>query len=44
MQAFYPYVMLYMIVAYVQGSLGSAGLLRGLRSWLWQPVSQNAYK
>lgn len=34
----------YIAVAYIQGSLGSAGLLRSFRSWLWQPVSQDAYK
>lgn len=44
MQAFYPFVLAYIVVAYVQGSLGSAGMLRSIRAWLWEPVSQDAYK
>ena len=44
LQVFYPYVLAYVLVAYVQGSLGSAGLLKGARTWLWTPVSQDAYK
>ena len=44
LQAFYPYVLAYIVVAYIQGSLGSAGMLRSIRAWCWEPVSQDAYK
>ena len=44
MQVFFPFVLAYILVAYVQGSLGSAGMLRSLRSWCWEPVAQDAYK
>ena len=45
-QVFYPVILLYMIAAFLQGGPGSAsmGLLNNLRSWLWIPVAQDAFR
>lgn len=46
MQIFYPFVLLYMLAAFFQGGAGtgSMGLLNNLRSYLWIPIAQNAYR
>lgn len=43
---FFPYVALYLGAAFLQGGAGtgSNGLLNNLRSWLWIPISQSAYR
>ena len=45
-QIFYPVVLLYMVAAFFQGGAGtgSSGLLNNLRSYLWIPIAQNAYR
>lgn len=42
----YPFVLLYMVAAYLQGGIGtsSMGLLSNVRQWLWIPVFQTAYR
>lgn len=46
MQAFYPYVLLYIAAYFFQGGTGggSVGLLSNLRQYLWIPITQNAYR
>ncbi|KAK9792972.1 hypothetical protein WJX73_004493 [Symbiochloris irregularis] len=45
-QVFYPFVCLYMVASYLQGGIGtsSMGLLSNMRTWLWIPVFQAAYR
>lgn len=45
-QVLYPFVLLYMVAAYLQGGIGtsSMGLLSNVRQWLWIPVFQTAYR
>ena len=45
-QVFFPYVALYLGAAFLQGGAGtgSNGLLNNMRSWLWIPISQSAYR
>ena len=46
MQVFFPYVALYLGASFLQGGAGtgSSGLLNNLRTWLWYPISQDAYR
>jgi ATP-binding cassette subfamily B (MDR/TAP) protein 6 len=46
MQVFYPAILLYMLAAFFQGGpgTGSMGLLNNMRSYLWIPIAQNAYR
>ncbi|CAL8467522.1 g7060 [Coccomyxa elongata] len=43
---FYPYALLYMVAAFFQGGAGTGatGLLNNLRSYLWIPIAQNAFR
>ena len=45
-QIFYPYALLYMVAAFFQGGAGTGatGLLNNLRSYLWIPIAQNAFR
>lgn len=45
-QVFYPWVLAYMVCAFLQGGPGggSVGLLSNLRQYLWIPISQQAYR
>lgn len=46
LQVFYPFVLFYMIAAFLQGGAGTAsmGMLNNLRQFLWIPITQNAFK
>ncbi|KAL3160766.1 hypothetical protein ABBQ38_009179 [Trebouxia sp. C0009 RCD-2024] len=45
-QVFYPFVLFYMIAAFLQGGAGTAsmGMLNNLRQFLWIPITQNAFR
>lgn len=45
-ELFYPWVAYYMLSSFLQGGTGggTVGLLPNLRSFLWIPISQSAYK
>lgn len=45
-QVFYPFVLFYMIAAFLQGGAGTAsmGMLNNLRQYLWIPITQDAYR
>ncbi|KAK9816458.1 hypothetical protein WJX72_000550 [[Myrmecia] bisecta] len=45
-QVFYPFVLAYMVVAFLQGGpgTGSMGIMSNLRQYLWIPTTQNAYR
>ena len=45
-QLFFPTVLLYMVVSFIQGGAGTggSGMLNNLRSYLWIPIAQNAYR
>lgn len=45
-EAFYPWVALWLALFFLQGGAGGgvAGLLPNLRSFLWIPISQSAYR
>lgn len=45
-ELFYPWVAVYLLLSLLQGGTGgvSVGFLPNLRSYLWIPISQNAYK
>ena len=46
LQVFYPFVLFYMIAAFLQGGAGTAsmGMLNNLRQFLWIPITQNAFR
>ena len=46
MQVFYPFVLFYMIAAFLQGGAGTAsmGMLNNLRQYLWIPITQDAFR
>lgn len=46
LQVFYPFVLFYMVAAFLQGGAGTAsnGLLNNLRQFLWIPITQDAYR
>ena len=46
MQVFYPFVLFYMVAAFLQGGAGTAsmGMLNNLRQYLWIPITQDAYR
>jgi hypothetical protein len=45
-QLFFPTVIAYMVVSFIQGGAGTggSGMLNNLRSYLWIPIAQNAYR
>lgn len=45
-QVFYPYVLGYIVAYFFQGGSGGSamGLLSNIRSYLWIPITQNAYR
>ncbi len=45
-QLFFPTVAAYMLVSFFQGGAGtgSGGMLNNLRSYLWIPIAQDAYR
>lgn len=46
LQVFYPFVLFYMVAAFLQGGAGTAsmGMLNNLRQFLWIPITQNAFR
>ena len=46
LQVFYPFVLFYMIAAFLQGGAGTAsmGMLNNLRQYLWIPITQDAFR